>query len=66
MKFSIATELGIAMCRQWGIDAAHCTAIDIRWRPNELPTATVELLLTEGVVRELLTLVPAKGVTADE
>ena len=56
-------EMGKAMCRQWGINPHECLAIDIRWRPYELPTATVELRLNEGVVHELLTLtrVPADG-----
>ena len=30
----------------------------MRWRPHELPTAVATLFVNEGVVRELLTMVP--------
>ena len=51
-------QLGDAICRQWGIDPGQCTAIDVHWRPGQLPYARVSLLLNEGVVGELLSLVP--------
>jgi hypothetical protein len=55
-----ARELGEAMCHAWGLNPSDVKAIDLRWRPDELPTATVELLTTEGVVREVLALTRAE------
>lgn len=52
----IARELGERMCAAWGIDPTQCTAITVLWRPRELPTAVVELYLSESAVAELLTL----------
>ena len=54
----ISGELGRRICEAWGIDPAVCLCVDIAWRPGQMPFAVVELALTEGVVRELLTLAP--------
>ena len=51
-------QMGVAICNAWGLDASLVCAIDLRWRPDELPTALIETKLTEGVMREVLTLVP--------
>lgn len=53
---NVGRELGSAMCRAWGLNPHDVLAIDLRWRVDELPTATVLLRTTEGVVREVLTL----------
>jgi hypothetical protein len=52
----VATALGIAICEAWGLNASDVFAIDVHWRPLELPRATVSIRTTEGVIRELLTL----------
>ena len=51
-------QLGVTMCEQWGIDPKQCHSITIHWAVDKLPIATVELLMNEGLVRELLTLAP--------
>lgn len=57
---------GQALCKLWGIDPDQCMAIDIHLRPRGTPTATVELLVNESVVHELLTLVPGSRRLTDE
>lgn len=52
----VAEQLGRAMCAQWGLDPSNVTHIEIHWTPRELPYAVVDLHLSEGAVRELLTL----------
>lgn len=52
----LARQLGYAICAQWGIDPSTCCRIEIVWVPDELPYAVADLLLNEGVVRELLRL----------
>lgn len=51
-----ADRLGRAMCEQWGLNPHDVTHIAIHWTPREMPYAVVDLVLTEGAVRELLTL----------
>lgn len=53
---NVARQLGQRMCAAWGIDPALCVGITVEWRPDAMPVAVVELMLTEGAVRELLTL----------
>ena len=60
----LSQRLGEAMCAAWGLNPAEVFAIDVHWRPRELPTATVRLMLNEGVVREMLSLAPVPGPTA--
>lgn len=56
LSVDVATQLGIKMCEAWGINPAECMSIDVHWLPNQLPQATVMLMLNEQVVMELLTL----------
>jgi len=56
MNGSVATQLGRAMCAAWGLNPSDVMSIEIHWTPNDLPYAVVDLTLSEGAARELLTL----------
>jgi hypothetical protein len=56
----VTNEIGAALCRTWGIDPNNVLAITIRFLPAELPTATLRVMLTEGVIRELALLRPVE------
>lgn len=61
----VASALGQAMCRAYGINPHECMAIEIHWTPHEC-VAYATLMLNEGVVKELLTLAPIERVRLDE
>lgn len=56
IPMNVATELGKTLCEQWGLDPNHVAHIEIHLRPGEMPYAVVEVFLTEGTMRQLLTL----------
>jgi len=53
---NLARELGVRMCEAWGLNPNDVFAIDLRWRPDEYPTAIIQVRTAEGVVREILEL----------
>ena len=61
MSVSIARQLGIKMCEAYGLNPAEVVSVDVHWRPDRLPTATVELLINERIVQQLLTLHPVES-----
>jgi hypothetical protein len=54
----LGREIGAALCRNLGLDPNQVVALDFHWRPDELPTVDVTVFVTEGAVRELMSLTP--------
>lgn len=47
-------ELGRMICKSLNLDPTEVVAIDFRWRPDEIPTVTVEMVCNESFVFELV------------
>jgi hypothetical protein len=57
----VGRESGEIICHALGIEPNMCRAVDIRWRPGEIPYAEVELYLNERAVFEIIRLRPERN-----
>lgn len=55
---ALALELGQRICRALGVDPKYVHHVVFEWAPHQMPRAIVTMTMTEGVVREVLNLVP--------
>lgn len=62
----LAMELGQRICHALGVDPKYVHHVVFEWSPQQMPRAIVTMTMTEGVVREVLNLVPADRQVVDD